>query len=223
MSPLDEKKFSLENFDFKDKKVTHRPSQKSIVFADLIKKAYLNRLSLGEYAHFKTEGLGFDKKRSLGTAFNYFTNGVAVSEVQVDTWTGEYKVLRTDILMDLGAPSESRHRSRSSHRSLYSRYGLGHFGKTFLQQRGKLLSHSPTTYKIPNVQDTPRQFNIDFIENNENHQNVHRSKAVGEPPFLLGISVWTALKDALKYRKRTLPQNQITSHAGRNFDGAFTP
>ncbi|MNL40249.1 xanthine dehydrogenase subunit XdhA [compost metagenome] len=79
--------------------------------------------------------------------------------------------------------------------------------KLFYNEDGRLLSHSPTTYKIPNVQDTPRIFNVSFIENNENHQNVHRSKAVGEPPFLLGISVWTALKDALRYKSNgKLPQ-----------------
>jgi xanthine dehydrogenase large subunit len=66
----------------------------------------------------------------------------------------------------------------------------------------KLVSHSPTTYKIPNIQDTPRIFKMNFIKNEDNHVNVHGSKAVGEPPLLLGISVWTAVKNALSYRNK---------------------
>jgi xanthine dehydrogenase large subunit len=77
----------------------------------------------------------------------------------------------------------------------------------YYHSSGKLLSHSPTTYKIPNVQDTPRIFNISFLENNSTIQNVHRSKAVGEPPLLLGTSVWTAVKNGLSYRsQKVLPK-----------------
>jgi xanthine dehydrogenase large subunit len=66
----------------------------------------------------------------------------------------------------------------------------------------RLVSHSPTTYKIPNIQDTPRVFKMNFIKNDDNHVNIHGSKAVGEPPLLLGISVWTAVKNALSYRHK---------------------
>lgn len=198
--PLDESKLSFTDYEFKEGFVHHLPSGKKMPWNDLVKRAYLNRMSLGEYAHFKTEGLGFDKTRSLGTPFNYFTNGVAVSEVQIDTWTGEYKVLRADILMDLGRPLNPGIDRGQVTGAFIQGMGWVTSEKLFYNKDGKLLSHSPTTYKIPNVQDTPRVFNIDFIENHENRQNVHRSKAVGEPPFLLGISVWTALKDALKYR-----------------------
>lgn len=163
-------------------------------------------MSLGEYAHFKTEGLGFDKARSLGTPFNYFTNGVAVSEVELDTWTGEYKVLRSDILMDLGRPINPGIDKGQVTGAFIQGMGWVTTEKLSYSKDGRLLTHSPTTYKIPNVQDTPRVFTVAFIENNENHRNVHRSKAVGEPPFLLGINVWTALKDALKYKALSVPQ-----------------
>ncbi|MBV2169964.1 MAG: molybdopterin-dependent oxidoreductase, partial [Bdellovibrio sp.] len=102
--PVDLNQLNLADFHFHDGNVVHLPSGQNISWTELVKKAYLNRMSLGEYAHFKTEGLGFDKARSLGTPFNYFTNGVAVSEVEIDTWTGESKVLQVDILMDLGRP-----------------------------------------------------------------------------------------------------------------------
>jgi xanthine dehydrogenase large subunit len=189
---------------------------KTLPWTELLQMAFMNRVSLGDYAFFKTPGLGFDKKSLTGKAFNYFTNGAAVSLVEIDEYSGELKILRTDILMDLGRP-------------INPGIDMGQVSGAFVQgagwvstenlfyhkegkQVGKLLSHSPTTYKIPNIQDTPRTFTINLLENNSNSQNVHRSKAVGEPPLLLGASVWTAVKNALKYRsKNVLPQ--ITSPA----------
>lgn len=202
---LDESKLNRADFEFTDGHVHILSQKKTIPFKELITRAYFNRISLGEYAHFKTEGLGFDKAKSQGTPFNYFTNGVALTEVQLDTWTGEYKVLRTDILMDLGRSLNPGIDYGQVTGAFIQGMGWVTSEKLFHNKDGKLLSHSPTTYKIPNIQDTPRIFNIEFIENNENHQNIHRSKAVGEPPFLLGISVWTALKDALKYKCPTVP------------------
>ncbi|WP_374027394.1 xanthine dehydrogenase molybdopterin binding subunit [Bdellovibrio bacteriovorus] len=202
--PLDEAKLKFEEFHFENGLLTHKPSSKSMTWLDAVKQAYFNRLSLGEYAHFKTEGLGFDKKTSQGTPFKYFTNGVAVSEVQVDLFTGEYKVLRTDILMDLGRRINPGIDKGQVTGAFVQGMGWVTSEKLFHNKEGKLLSHSPTTYKIPNVQDTPRVFNVEFIENHENRENVHRSKAVGEPPFLLGISVWTALKDAANAKSKGL-------------------
>lgn len=190
----------------------HSNTNQTISWVDLLKMAYFNRISLGGYAFFKTEGLGFDKKTLTGKAFNYFTNGAAMSVVEIDEYTGELKVLRTDILMDLG-------------RSINPGIDMGQVSGAFVQgmgwvttenlyyaPNGKLLSHSPTTYKIPNIQDTPRVFNIELLENHTNTQNVLRSKAVGEPPLLLGASVWTAVKNALSYRSKTVLPN-ITSPA----------
>lgn len=198
--PVNSAELDLKHFIFENEKIQHLPSGKIISWPELVQQSYFNRMSLGEYAHFKTEGLGFDKARSMGTPFSYFTNGVAVSEVQIDTWTGEYKVLRTDILMALGRPINPGIDKGQVTGAFIQAMGWVTSEKLFYNKDGRLLSHSPTTYKIPNIQDTPRIFNVAFINNDENHQNVHRSKAVGEPPFLLGISVWTALKDALRYK-----------------------
>ena len=126
--------------------------------------------------------------------FNYFTNGAAITEVELDEFTGELKVLSTDILMDLGRPINPGIDQGASPRRFYTRNGLGDREQLCFSDKGKLLSHSPTTYKIPNIQDTPRKFSIQFIENNNNHQAVHKSKAVSEPPFLLGINVFMAVK-----------------------------
>lgn len=204
------------DISFQDNKVIQLSTQKEIPLVDLIKIAYFNRTSLGAYAFYRTPGLGFDKEKVQGKAFNYYTQGMAITEVSVDEYSGEVKVLRSDVVMDLG-------------RSINPGVDEGQVVGAFVQGMGwvtteelcydekrNLLSHSPTTYKIPNIQDTPRVFNVELIENKENHSAVHGSKAVGEPPLLLGISAWTAVKHALTYRankKEILLQSPATSEA----------
>ncbi len=169
-----------------------------IPFAKLAFECIRNRVSICEYGHFRTPGLSFNKLTGRGRAFRYFTQGVACSEVEVDTLTGEVKVRRVDLLMDIGQPIN---------RAL----DLGQIYGGFVQGMGwvttehlvydsgaKLLSHSPSTYKIPSIQDTPRRFRVDTIDNNGNTANLRGTKATGEPPLLLAISVWTAIRDAVQ-------------------------
>jgi xanthine dehydrogenase large subunit len=194
-----------ENFDdsdfvFAKNKILHKPSHKTIELIELLNKAYFNRVQLGDYAFYKTPGLSFDKEKGFGRAFNYFTNGVAVSEVLIDRFTGEVKVTRADILMDLGRPINRAIDLGQVTGAFVQAQGWVTTEKLVYNEKGTLVSHSPTTYKIPNIQDMPRIFNVDLLENeNEGHLNVRGSKAVGEPPFLLGISVWTAIKNALSH------------------------
>jgi xanthine dehydrogenase large subunit len=187
-------------FAFEGGQVRDSRSGASVPLKELIQTAYQNRIPLGSYAHYKTPGLGFDKTKVTGRAFNYFTQGMAVSEVELDEYTGEMKVRRVDVLMDLGRslnPGIDRGQTTGAFIQ-----GMGWVSSEHLvyDKKRNLLTHSPTTYKIPNVQDTPREFHVDFIENPNNDRNVHGSKAVGEPPFLLGTSVWTAIKHALSFR-----------------------
>lgn len=174
--------------------------QNRMTFAELVKEAYYSRIPLNELGTFKYAGIHFDKTTGKGDPFFYFTQGVAASEVAIDRFTGELKVLRADVLMDLG-------------RTINAGLDLGQCSGGFVQgmgwvttentfyKNGKLLSHSPSTYKIPNVQDTPREFHVDLVENEGNTKNVRATKAVGEPPLLLAVSVWTAVKDALHQAK----------------------
>lgn len=211
MPPVDAN-MDLSHIEFIDGNVIDQKTKKSMAFKDLLKIAYLNQFSLAGYAFYKTPDLGFDKSTHEGRAFNYFTNGAAVSEVEVDEYTGELKVLRTDILMDLGRPINPGIDIGQVSGAFIQGMGWVTTENLFYHESGKLLSHSPTTYKIPNIQDTPRVFNIELLENHTNTRNVMRSKAVGEPPLLLGSSVWTAVKNALSYRsKGELPH--ITSPA----------
>lgn len=172
--------------------------KKELSFAELVQLAYLNRVSLSATGFYKTPKIHFDRQTGKGRPFFYFANGAAVSEVIVDTLTGEYKLLRTDILHDVGA-------------SLNPALDIGQIEGAFVQgmgwltteelqwnERGQLLSHNPATYKIPAVSDVPAEFHVQLLPDEPNREHtVYHSKAVGEPPFMLGISVWSALRDAI--------------------------
>ncbi len=182
---------------FQDNEVIS-PTGDRIEFKELLKIAYLNRVGLGDYAYYKTPQIAFDKVSGTGTPFLYYTQGMAVSEVLIDRFTGYVKVLRADILMDLG-------------RSINENIDYGQISGGFVQgmgwvttealyyEQGRLLSRSPSTYKIPAITDLPKIFNIELIENKENKVNVAGSKAVGEPPFPLALSVWCAIKHGLSF------------------------
>jgi xanthine dehydrogenase large subunit len=211
--------YSLEDIEeshrlvFIDGKIIDKLENREIGFLETINLAYLNRISLCEYAHFKTESLGFDKTIGKGKAFNYFTNAVALTEVSIDEYTGEMKVLKSDILMDLGRMINPGIDEGQVCGAFVQGQGWVSMEKLCYSPKGELISHSPTTYKIPTIQDIPREFNISFIENDTTTMNVRGSKAVGEPPFLLGISVFTACKNALSYRAKNKKIVEINSPA----------
>jgi xanthine dehydrogenase large subunit len=167
-------------------------------FADLVEEAYLSRVQLGDYGFYRYPQIDFNKLTGQGNPFHYFTQGVAASEVQLDRFTGELKVLRVDLLMDLGRPLNAGIDRGQVTGAFVQGMGWVTTEKLVYDAGGKLLTHSPSTYKIPNIQDTPRVFHVAFFENDLNQKNLRGSKAVGEPPLVLGISVWTAIKDALR-------------------------
>ena len=167
-------------------------------FEQVIKEAYLSRVSLSSTGFYKTPKIHYDRKKHRGRPFYYFAYGAAVSEVEIDTLTGENRVLRTDILHDVG-------------RSINPDIDLGQIEGGFIQgmgwltteelvfdQNGRLRTHAPSTYKIPTCGDRPGEMNIELWKNGVNREDViHRSKAVGEPPFMLAISVFSALSHAV--------------------------
>lgn len=173
-------------------------SKGSLSLAELTNEAYLNRISLSEYAHYRIPNLSFDKLKGEGQAFLYFTQGTACSEVNVDQVTGEVKVLRTDILMDLGRPVNEALDVTQVTGAFIQGMGWVTTEKLHYDNKGALLAHAPSTYKIPNIQDIPRDFRVELITNEGNAANVRGTKAVGEPPLLLGLAVWTAIGDAVK-------------------------
>ncbi|WP_413730428.1 xanthine dehydrogenase molybdopterin binding subunit [Sodalis sp. RH22] len=160
--------------------------------------AHLQQVSLASQGYYATPSLYYDRQQAAGRPFYYFAYGVACSEVVVDTLTGEYRLLRADILHDVGD-------------SLNPAIDIGQVEGGFIQgmgwltseeliwnARGRLLTDGPATYKIPTIGDTPAQLNVHLLQNRANpKQTVFHSKAVGEPPFMLAISVWCAIRDAV--------------------------
>lgn len=176
--------------------------ERAIPFARLVAEAYFNRVSLSEYGFYKIDDLGFNKISGQGRAFLYFTQGVAASEVELDAYTGEIKVLRTDILMDLGRPINHHLDVGQVAGGFIQGMGWVTTEALFYDAKGRLISHAPSTYKIPSVQDIPRDFRINLLHNEGNTRNIKGTKAAGEPPLLLCFSVWCAVRDAVRsYRK----------------------
>lgn len=173
--------------------LTHQP----IAFKDLVNAAYLSRFALSAYGFYRVPGVSFNKITGEGTPFLYFTQGVACSEVELDRYTGYVKCLRTDILMDAGNPINYAMDKGQIAGAFIQGLGWVTTENLFYDAQGKLLSHSPSTYKIPSIHDIPRIFNIDLVKNVGNEKNIYGTKATGEPPLMLCFSVWNAIKNAL--------------------------
>jgi len=169
----------------------------SVPFAELVQKAYLARVQLWSDGFYATPHLHWDPKTMSGHPFSYFAYGAAVSEVVIDTLTGEWKLLRADALYDAG-------------QSLNPAIDIGQVEGAFIQgmgwltteelwwnPAGKLMTHAPSTYKIPAVSDCPDDFRVQLFQNRNVEDSIHRSKAVGEPPLLLPFSVFFAIRDAV--------------------------
>jgi xanthine dehydrogenase large subunit len=180
---------------FADGKVT--TSDRVMRFEEAVADAYLNRISLSATGFYATPELAWDRIKGEGRPFFYFAYGAAVSEVVIDTLTGENRILRTDILHDCGA-------------SLNPALDIGQIEGGFVQgagwltmeelvwdDTGALETHAPATYKIPCASDRPEIFNVALWEGENPAQTIYRSKAVGEPPLMLGISALMALSDAI--------------------------
>ncbi|MCK0141846.1 xanthine dehydrogenase molybdopterin binding subunit [Aliiroseovarius sp. F20344] len=174
----------------------HGPAQ-SIPFQEAAKLSYEARVSLSATGFYKTPEITWDRVKGQGRPFFYFAHGVALSEVVIDTLTGENRVLRADILHDTGT-------------SLNPALDIGQVEGGYVQgvgwltteelvwdDKGVLRTHAPSTYKIPACSDRPRVFNVDLWDQPNHEETIFRSKAVGEPPFMLGISAWLALADAV--------------------------
>jgi len=170
-----------------------------ISFADLVKLAYMNRIQLSATGFYRTPTLDWNKNSLSGKRpFYYFVFGAAVSEVVIDTLTGENRVVRTDILHDVGS-SLNRALDRGQIEGAFTQ-GMGWLTMEELvwDKHGRLTTHAPSTYKIPVASDMPRDFRVSLYDSSGNvEDSIYRSKAVGEPPLLHGISVFFALRDAI--------------------------
>jgi xanthine dehydrogenase large subunit len=175
------------------------PAAKRIEFADLAHRARLHRIDLGARGFFATPGIDFDRETGQGTPFAYYTTGACVAEVTLDRLLGTLAIDRLDVLMDIGAPVHRAIELGQIYGGLVQGIGWVTAEELVYDERGFLLSHSPTTYKIPNVTDLPREFRVALLDDDGAQQIFRSSKATGEPPLMLGLAVWCAVKDALAW------------------------
>ena len=171
---------------------------RSLSFPELAQKCWESRVSLSSTGFYRTPDIHWDFKTSKGRPFYYFTYGAAAAEVAIDTLTGETRVMRAELLQDCG-------------RSLNPAIDLGQIEGAFIQGmgwltaeelwwdgEGRLRTHGPSTYKIPGSRDVPPVFNCRILDDAPNREaTIFRSKAIGEPPFMLALSVWLAIRDAV--------------------------
>jgi xanthine dehydrogenase large subunit len=174
----------------------------SLPFGELTKKAVLARISLSSTGFYRTPGITWDRAKATGNPFYYFAYGAACSEVMIDTMTGENRVTRVDILHDVG-------------RSLNPAIDIGQIEGGFVQGMGWLTTeelvydtdgclrtHAPSTYKIPVASDVPEDFRVALWDGANRRDTIYASKAVGEPPVMLAISVFSALADAVEASRK---------------------
>lgn len=169
-----------------------------VAFRELVHQAWYGRVSLSATGYYRTPRINYDKTTYSGRPFFYYAYGAAVAEVMIDTLTGEYRLLRVDILHDCG-------------KSLNPAIDMGQIEGGFIQgvgwltseelwwnADGDLMTHAPSTYKIPTCSDLPVDFRVRMLESAANREEtIHRSKAVGEPPLMLSLSVFQAIRDAV--------------------------
>jgi xanthine dehydrogenase large subunit len=195
--------FASEHYGVPEEQVAFEPNHvrvgnQLIPFPELVKQAYMARVHLSAAGFYKTPKIHWNRETGQGRPFFYFAYGASVSEVSIDTLTGEYHVDRVDILHDVG-------------KSLNPAIDMGQVQGAFVQgmgwltteelwwdEKGRLRTHAPSTYKIPLASDKPREFNVSLAQWSTNRErSIRRSKAVGEPPFMLAISVLEALSMAV--------------------------
>ena len=171
---------------------------KSFKFNSLIKEAYLNRVSLSSSGFYATPKIYFDKKNFKGRPFLYFCYGAAVSEVMIDTLTGENKIIRTDILHDAGKAINPAIEIGQIEGGFVQGAGWLTMEEVNWKSNGQITTHSPSTYKIPAASDMPEKFNVEIFKKGKNvEQVINKSKTTGEPPLMLAMSVFYAIKNAI--------------------------
>lgn len=207
-----EYKVTPEDVEFRNGQV--RVRDHFLSFEEVIQKAYFGQVSLSSTGFYRTPKIFYDRDQARGRPFYYYAYGVACVEVLVDTLTGEYRMLRGDILHDVGD-------------SLNPAIDIGQVEGAFVQgmgwltteelvwnAKGKLMTNGPASYKIPAIADMPIDLRVKLVENRKNPEDtVFHSKAVGEPPFMLGIAAWCALKDAVASLADYKVQPQIDAPA----------
>ena len=173
------------------------PGGKHVAFADVALASWQAQISLSSTGYYRTPEIHYDRAAGRGVPFYYFAYGAAVLEVELNGLTGEHRILRADILHDVGdslVPTIDRGQVEGA---FIQGVGWLTCEEVLFDQKGRLLTHAPSTYKIPAVGEAPEDFRVTLLKGAPQDGVIHGSKAVGEPPFMLGIGVVTALRHAI--------------------------
>jgi xanthine dehydrogenase large subunit len=170
---------------------------KSVKWADLTKQAYMERVGLSVTGFYMTPEIKYDFATLNGRAFYYYCYGAAVSEVEIDTRTGEWKLLAVDIVHDVGRSINPALDKGQIEGAYVQGMGWLTMEECIWDKKGKLLTHGPSTYKIPVAGDIPEHFKVSLFDNANLKPTPFNSKATGEPPLMLGLSAFFALRDAV--------------------------
>jgi xanthine dehydrogenase molybdopterin-binding subunit B len=191
-------KIKSANIIFKDNYLFRKDKpRKRLSFEKAVKTAYQQQTSLSATGYYRTPQIRWDKKVGQGHPFNYYAFGMAVSEVLLDVLTGHFKILRTDILHDVGDTVNPGIDMGQVQGGFIQGVGWCTTEECKWDTQGNLLNHSPDTYKIPTISDIPADFRVQLLKDAPNPKAIRKSKAVGEPPLMLSLSVWLAIKDAI--------------------------
>ncbi|KOC64646.1 Xanthine dehydrogenase [Habropoda laboriosa] len=163
-----------------------------------IAKAHMERISLSATGFYKTPGIGYSFETNSGNPFNYFTYGVACSEVEIDCLTGDHQVLQTDIVMDLGQSLNPAIDIGQVEGAFVQGYGLFTLEEMVYLRNGAVCTKGPGAYKLPGFTDIPEVFNVSLLNSASNPRAVYSSKAVGEPPLFLASSIFFAIREAIQ-------------------------
>jgi len=187
-----------EDITFEDSTVAdRRHPERTMPFAKAMQTMVLQQVSLVATGYHRTPGIGWDRKAGRGRPFLYYAFGIAVTEAEVDLLTGAHGIMRTDILHDVGDSLNPGIDRGQIEGGFIQGLGWCTTEEVLWDERGRLLTHSPDTYKIPTAGDVPRDFRVTILDGAPNPRAVRNSKAVGEPPFMLALSAWLAIKDAV--------------------------
>ncbi|GIK84665.1 MAG: xanthine dehydrogenase large subunit [Betaproteobacteria bacterium] len=169
----------------------------TLPFAEVARSAYFARVPLSATGFYATPRIHYDRRTLTGRPFFYYAYGAAVSEVAIDTLTGEHRLLEVDILHDVGASLNPAIDRGQVEGGFLQGWGWLAMEELCWNDKGELATHAPSTYKIPTSRDWPARVRIAFWPEPNREQTIHRSKAVGEPPFMLALSAFHALRDAV--------------------------
>ncbi len=191
---------AIPKISFKNNQISiiHNSEQHTLSFDEVVHQAYLNRVDLGCHAFYKTPDLYFDREVGKGQPFNYYVFGASLVEVEIDLIHGYFNIPKVYIVHETGKSLDRNIDKGQITGAFVQGYGWCTMEEETFDEKGRYLALTPSTYKFPTIRDIPQTWNIGMIESDCKKASIMGSKAIGEPPFIYGLAVWFAIKNAIE-------------------------